>query len=209
MVAAPARQSHSPAMPPNRIAAIWATEEVLNRMISAATTAMEARSRSGHSVRAMPQTACATIATATSLQAMEQPDADRAAERTRAIGEEHEGDGGRQRKAGPCRETAAIAGPHEADGKSDLAAGGAGQELAQPHEIGIGLLVEPAAAHDELFAEIPDVSDRPAEAGDAQLEEDKENFERRTCLPVFSRGRVRGDRHRGTRFLSCDPVAYA
>ena len=43
-----------------------ATEAVLNRMISAAMTAMEARSRSGHSVRAIPQTACATIATATS-----------------------------------------------------------------------------------------------------------------------------------------------
>jgi hypothetical protein len=30
------RQSHSPAMAPNKIAAIWATEAVLNRMISAA-----------------------------------------------------------------------------------------------------------------------------------------------------------------------------
>ena len=63
-----ARHSHRPAMPPNRMAPIWATEEVLNRIMSAATTAIDARSRSGHSVRAMPHTACPTIATATSLR---------------------------------------------------------------------------------------------------------------------------------------------
>jgi hypothetical protein len=97
--------------------------------------------------------------------------------------------------AGPSVPAATIAGPHEADGKSDLAAGRAGQELAQPHQIGISLFVEPAPAHDELVAEIPDMSDRPAEAGDAQSEEDKENFQSRTCLPVFSLGRVPGDRH--------------
>jgi hypothetical protein len=68
-----ARQSHRPATPPNRIAAIWATEEVLNRMINAATTAMEARSRSWHSTRAMPQTACTTIATATSFRPCSSP----------------------------------------------------------------------------------------------------------------------------------------
>ena len=32
------------------------------------------------------------------------------------------------------------------------------------------------------------MGDRPAEAGEAQLEEDKEDFKRRTCLPVFSSG---------------------
>src|ERR1019366_5517445 len=105
------------------------------------------------------------------LQTMQQPDADWTTKRTRAVGEEHEGNGGRQRKACPCRETAAIAGPHQADGKSDLAAGGAREELAQPYQIGISLFVEPSPAHDELFAEIPDVSNRPAEAGDTQLEE--------------------------------------
>ena len=141
---------------------------------------------------------------------MQQPYADWTTKRTRTVGEEDQGDGRRQRKAGPCRETAAIAGPHEADGKSDLTAGRAGQELAQSHEIGIGLFVEPAPAHDELFAEIPDMSDRSAETGDAQLEEDKENFERRTCLPVFSRGRVRGDRHRVLLFfIHVIPTAYA
>ena len=82
-----------------------------------------------------------------------------------------------QRKAGPGREPAAIAGAHQADGKSDLAAGGSRQELAQTHEIGIGLLVDPMAAYDELVAEIPDMSDRSAKAGDAELEEDEQNFE--------------------------------
>src|SRR5271169_1135334 len=126
---------------------------------------------------------------------MKEPDAGRAAEFPRAVSEEHQNNGRRQRKAGPCRETAAIAGTHQADGKSDLAAGGAGQKLAKTYKIGIGVLVEPAAAHDELIAEIPDVSDRSTEAGYAQPEEDEQNFERRTCWPVFGLGRVRSNRH--------------
>jgi hypothetical protein len=126
---------------------------------------------------------------------MKQPDGGRAAEFRRAVGEEHQSYGGRQRKAGPRRQTAAIAGAHQADGKSDLTAGGARQELAQPHEIGISLLVDPAAAHDELVAKIPDVSDRSTEGGDTEPEENEQNFEGRTSLPVFSLGRVRDDRH--------------
>src|SRR5206468_12057362 len=102
---------------------------------------------------------------------MEQSNPCWAAERACAIGEEHKGDGGRQGKARPRGETATIAGTHETDRKSNLAAGRAGQELAQPDQIGIGVFVQPAAAHDELFPEIPEVSDRPAEAADAQLEE--------------------------------------
>jgi hypothetical protein len=71
-------------------------------------------------------------------------------------------------------------------------------------------LPQPVAhRHDELFAEISDMSDRSAEAGDAQLEEDKENFERRTRLPIFSRSRVCGDRH-GVFFffIHVIPIAY-
>ena len=117
---------------------------------------------------------------------MKQPDTDWTTECPRAIGEEHEDGGGRQRKAGPRREAATVAGPHEADGKPDLAAGGARQKLAQRHEIGIGLFVEPSPAYDELFAEVPDVSDRPAEAGDAQLEKSAQYFERCTDAGVFS-----------------------
>ena len=57
---------------------------------------------------------------------MKHPDAGRPAEYASAVGEEHEGNGRRQRKAGPGREAATIARSHETDGKSDLAAGGAG-----------------------------------------------------------------------------------
>ena len=42
-------------------------------MITATTAAIDARSRSGHSVRAIPQTAWATIATATSLRPCSRP----------------------------------------------------------------------------------------------------------------------------------------
>ena len=66
--------------------------------------------------------------------------------------------------------------------------------MAQPYEIGICLLVEPAPAHDELLTEIPDVSDRPAERGEAKPEEDEEDFNRRTYRPIFG-GRVRDDGH--------------
>ena len=71
--------------------------------------------------------------------------------------------------AGPCREGAEVSGAHQPYGKPDLAAGGTGQELAQPDEFGIGVFVDPLAAHDEFFTEIPDVGDRPAEAGDPEL----------------------------------------
>ena len=60
-------------MPPQRMAAIWPAEEVLNRMMSADTTAIEARSRSGHNTCAIPQTAWAMIATATSFSPCKRP----------------------------------------------------------------------------------------------------------------------------------------
>jgi hypothetical protein len=77
---APARHSQKPAMPPIRIVPSCATEEVLNRIIKTATQAIEARCRSGHRVRAIPHTACATIATATSFSPCNTPAADRTAE---------------------------------------------------------------------------------------------------------------------------------
>jgi hypothetical protein len=47
-----------------------------------------------------------------------------------------------------------------------------GQKLAERDKVGIGLFVEPAAADDELIAEIADMRDRFAETCEAQLEED-------------------------------------
>ena len=51
-------------MPPTAIAVTWAADEAHASMTSVETTPMEARSRSGHSVLAIPSTAWATIATA-------------------------------------------------------------------------------------------------------------------------------------------------
>ena len=62
------RQRSEPRTAPRMIAAICAIDELLNRTMSAEITAIEARSRSGARVRAMPHTAWATIATATSLR---------------------------------------------------------------------------------------------------------------------------------------------
>src|SRR5690348_15529314 len=108
---------------------------------------------------------------------MEESRADRTAERARAVGEQHEGDGGGKRESDPRREPTEVARPHEADRESDLAAGGSRQELAERHQVCVGRLVEPAAAHDELVAEISDVRNRPAEAGQAEPRIDLEYLE--------------------------------
>jgi hypothetical protein len=67
------RQSHAPARAPNRIVASCENADVLSSTISADTPAIEARSRSGQSARAMPHTAWATMATATSLSPCSSP----------------------------------------------------------------------------------------------------------------------------------------
>ena len=67
--------------------------------------------------------------------------------------------------------------------------------MAQPDEIGISVLVKPPATHDELFTEIPDVCDWPAEAGEAELQEGKEDFNGRAALTLVRLGWMRDDRH--------------
>ena len=79
-------------------------------------------------------------------------------------------------EAGPCREATQPA-PHEADGKSDLAAWPGRAEIAEPDEICIGVLVEPAWRTTKFFPEVSDVRDRAAEAGEAQLQEGEETFD--------------------------------
>jgi hypothetical protein len=54
--------------------------------------------------------------------------------------------------------------------------------LAQADEIGVGVLVDPRTAHDELVAKGSDVRDRAAEAGQPQLEEDAKYLERRAAM---------------------------
>ena len=63
------------------------------------------------------------------FEPMKQPDPDWSAQFASAVSEEHQSNRRRQGKAGPCRKPAAIAGAHEANRKSDLAAGGTWQEL--------------------------------------------------------------------------------
>ena len=55
------------------MAASWENADVLSSTMRAATPAIEARWRSGHSARAMPHTAWATTATATSLSPCNSP----------------------------------------------------------------------------------------------------------------------------------------
>jgi hypothetical protein len=52
-----------------------------------------------------------------------------------------------------------------------LAACRAGQELAKREEVGIGRVVQPAPAVDELAAKVSEVSDGAAEGGQAKLQE--------------------------------------
>lgn len=114
------------------------------------------------------------------LQSVQQADTDRAAQRSGAVSEENEDHGRRQGKSGPGGERAQIAGPHQADREADLTAGGTGQELTKPDQIGVGMLVDPVPPYNELVAEVPDVGDRTAEAGQAEPQENPQNLQRRT-----------------------------
>src|SRR4029079_18775264 len=90
----------------------------------------------------------------------------------RQVQQERRGGG----EADPGREGPGPPRAAMADGHADLARGRAGQELAERDEIGIGLVVEPAAANDEGFAEVTQMSDRAAEAGQAQHQEGGEDL---------------------------------
>src|SRR6201999_4661690 len=82
----------------------------------------------------------------------------------------------------PARHPAEISGTHQSDRKSDLAARRPRQKLAERDEIGIGLLVEPAAAGDELVAKISDMGAWPSEASQAKPEKDQQHLGGRTFL---------------------------
>src|SRR5262249_57675096 len=62
------------------------------------------------------------------------------------------------------------------------AAGGARQEWTERDQVREGPLVEPAPAHHELVSEIPDVGDRPAEAGESEAGINAEHLERGPSL---------------------------
>ncbi|MOA10920.1 hypothetical protein D3C78_1308300 [compost metagenome] len=66
--------SHMPASPAAPMAATWPSAEGMASASRAAAIARPARSLSGHRVLAMPQTACATTATAASFSPCTAPD---------------------------------------------------------------------------------------------------------------------------------------
>jgi hypothetical protein len=54
--------------------------------------------------------------------------------------------------------------------------------LTQPNETGKGLFAKPAAPDGEFLAEIAQMRNRPAEGGQAKLEKDPKDFNRRAAL---------------------------
>ncbi|EWG99921.1 hypothetical protein Q427_22195 [Halomonas sp. BC04] len=62
-----------------------------------------------------------------------------------------------------------------------MAAGRPRQELAQRHQVGIGLLREPATAFHKLGAKIAKVGDGATEGGQAQQQEGAEDVSDAPC----------------------------
>ncbi len=145
-------------------------------------TAIVARGRSGVRLWAIHKTACATMAAATSLRPWISPSPAGPLSAPLAVGDKGHRDRRRQREARPGGDAAEIAGAHEPDREPGLAAGRSGQELAKRDEIGVGGFVEPGAVDDELAAEVAEMRDRPAEAGQAELEKNAKDFRGRTSL---------------------------
>jgi hypothetical protein len=84
--------------------------------------------------------------------------------------EQREGDGRRQSEPDPGDEAAEHAGLTGPDGDAELAARRPGEELAQRHEIGEGVLVEPPPPSHVLVAEVPEVGDRASERRQPEAE---------------------------------------
>ncbi len=114
------------------------------------------------------------------FQAVEQTFRNGAGEGGGAERENKEDECRRQREGAPGGKPArkAVA-PEDAEREADLAGSRARQELAERDEIGIIGLVDPFAPHHQFVPEIAEMGDRPAEGGEAELQENTENFERR------------------------------
>src|SRR6185312_17535646 len=110
---------------------------------------------------------------------MQEPVAGRAMKRARAIGDEDHQRRRGQSEPRPCGEAAEIARTREPDREAGLAACRSRQELGERDQFREGALVEPGALDDKLAAEIAEMGDRPAEAGEAQLEKDAQDLEGR------------------------------
>ena len=82
----------------------------------------------------------------------------------------------RQREPEPRHQRSRQAGAQVAQSDPDLAACRARQQLAQRHQLRVGILPEPATARDEFVPKVREVSDRTAERRQAEPQEDSEHF---------------------------------
>ncbi len=110
------------------------------------------------------------------LEPVDQPGADRALEGGRAVGEQHQKQGGGEGERGPGGEGPERAAAHQAERKPDLAARRTGKKLAEGDEIGITRLVDPFSARDQLVPEVSEMRDRAAKRGQAEFQEGGEDL---------------------------------
>src|SRR6516225_7708809 len=179
-IASPPRRSNAPTPPPSAIAPICPHDDGAPSAMTAAATASVARARHAeHRLRHDRDRR--------HLEAVQPAGAGGIAEGADAVAEGHHGDGRRQREADPGCERSGIPAPQKADGEPHLARRRSGQELAERDQIGVALVVEPAAAVDELFAKIAEMRHRPAEGGQPEPQERGEDF-----TPAPARTRVSG-----------------
>src|SRR5262252_8732220 len=102
-----------------------------------------------------------------------------AAQRVQPVGEGHQRQGRGQSKPQPCHQSAQQAGAEDANGNTDLATRRSRQALTQGHQIGVGLLIEPATARHILGVEVAQVRDGATKGGEPQARGHTEDFQSR------------------------------
>ncbi len=172
----------------------WPTTPGCTKVTAQAASINAARPTVAHSPRAMPHTAWATTATATTLRPCTNPAGmpSPPAENPRPNNASAKADG--SVKPYPSRQRTTPATTHQPQRHTHLAAGRARQELAQRHQVCVAVLREPTAAHHKFITEIAQVGHRPAKRGQPQAQEHPEH------LPGSGRcnggrGRTWCDRH--------------
>ena len=180
-VASP-RQRPSPAIAPSAIAAICPNEPPTMTTTNIAASAIIARARSGVSVRVMPQTACATTATATSLRPCRKSFGDRPGKSRRAKRKGEQDQGGRHGETEPRREAAAKAiAAQNSEREPDLTRGGAGQELTEGNQIDVARFVDPLAPQHQLVTKIAEMRDRATKRRETEFQKGRNTSAGEPC----------------------------
>ena len=125
------------------------------------------------------------------LEPVQHPRAHGSAQCAGAVGKQQQRQCRRQRESQPGGQSTQVARPQQPHGEAHLAAGWPWRELAQRHQVGVALLVDPLPAAHVLLVEIPEMSDRPTERGQSELRRHPEDFKEGILfLPpeFFSRG---------------------